>query len=137
MSAAVAMTNGELRAAAEGARALAAEPLPVALALKLAALVRQLQGPVQDLDAVQMRIVEAYTERDAEGNPVPVVDSDGAIQPGAVRLTDPEGFAREMRELLEAEVELPARPLQRAELEEAGIRVSAETLLRLGELLQA
>ena len=136
MNQTITLTQAELRAAAEGANALAAEPVPVGLALKLAALLRQLQGPVQDLETVQMHLVHEYTAKDEEGQPLPVSDEDGNVQPDTVQLTDPTRFQQEMQELLNATVEVLLPTLQRQEIEEAGIRVSARTLLQLGALLE-
>lgn len=130
------LTGGELRAAAEGLTELGALALPAGVAFRIVRLTRELRGPLEDLETTEMRVVERYMERDAEGTPIPGTDAEGNPQPGTVRLVDAEAFGREMQDLLDTRVEMDLAPVAFAELEAADVRIAPRTLLALGPLLR-
>lgn len=131
------LTHEELSAMLRGTEEILQEKLPVALALRLRQVVRTLQPHARDAEELEREIVVRYAVKDGTGNPAPVLDGDGAPQPGLVRLTDPEAAHRELKELALCRVEVEVEPIPAGELEAADLRVSGAAILALGELLAA
>ncbi len=129
------LTHQELAAVLRGAQEILQEKLPVALALKLRQVVRTLQPHARDAEELEREIVVRYAVKDEAGNPLPVLDADGAPQPGLVRVSDPEAAHRELRELVRYPVEVEVEPIPAGELEAAGLHVSGAAILALGDLL--
>ncbi|MDP9348040.1 MAG: hypothetical protein M3P24_02710, partial [Gemmatimonadota bacterium] len=129
------LTHQELSGMLRGAQEILQEKLPVALALKLRQVVRTLQPHARDAEELEREIVVRYAVKDEAGNPLPVLDADGAPQPGLVRVIDPEAAHRELRELALCPVEVEVEPIPAGELEAAGLHVSGAAILALGDLL--
>lgn len=118
------VSNGELVTANRALNELAEERLPVAGALRVRRLLREVRAHLEDVDAVIAQIVDRHGVR----------GEDGEIEqpsPGMVLLSD------------EGQAEYAALLAQEAEIEH-GLRVSdlgsidvkAATLLALGSLLE-
>jgi len=131
------LTHGELSAMLRGAEEILQEKLPVALALRLRQVVRALQPHAKDAEELEREIVVRHAAKDEAGNPAPVLDGEGAPQPGLVRLADPEAAHRELRELALCPLEVEVEPIPAGELEAAGLHVSGAAILALGELISA
>ena len=131
------LTRPELVAMLRGTEEILQERLPVSLALRLRQVVRALQPHAKDAEELEREIVLRYAVKDDAGNPVPVLDGEGAPQPGMVQVTDPEAAHRELRELALCTVQVEVEPVSAAELEAAGLRVSGAAIVGLGELLVA
>ncbi|MBW3630041.1 MAG: hypothetical protein KY464_12180 [Gemmatimonadetes bacterium] len=129
------LTHQELSGMLRAAQEVLQEKLPIALALRLRQAVRALQPQAKDAEELEREIVIRHAVKDEAGNPVPVLDGDGAPQPGLVRLTDPEAAHRELRELALCPVEVEVEPIPAGELEAAGLHVSGAAVLALGDLL--
>jgi hypothetical protein len=126
--------NRGLLAAIPALKELVELPLPVRASFRVARLVRQVEAATQDVEDARLRLVERFAERDAEGKYIPVFDAEGKPVDGSVNVTDPEGFRREIAELLGMETEIAAEPLSLADL---GVKaeISPAVLLGLGPLL--
>ncbi len=129
------LTRPELVAMLRGTEEILQERLPVSLALRLRQVVRALQPHAKDAEELEREIVLRYAVKDAAGDPVPVLDGEGAPQPGMVQVTDPEAAHRELRELALCTVQVEVEPISAGELEAAGLHVSGAAILGLGELL--
>ncbi len=75
-------------------------------AFKLTRVVKELSSIVEDKLKTEKRILDKYTEKDANGNVTIVKDNEGNVIPGAINLTNPDEFTKEMTDLMEIEVEL-------------------------------
>ena len=131
------LTRPELVAMLRGTEEILQERLPVALALRLRQVARALLPHAKDAEELEREIVLRYAVKDAAGNPMPVLDGEGAPQPGMVQVTDAAAAHRELRELAECTVQVEVEPISAAELEAAGLRVSGAAIVGLGELLVA
>lgn len=69
-------------------------------ALSIRGIVKTLRDRKEDLEEVQKQITERYTEKDAEGNPVP------GTEEGTVRITNFREFLEEVGELQEQTLEV-------------------------------
>ena len=124
--------GGLIRAHAELER-LARMEVPVALALRLRAMVRAVSGVVADIEAVRMELLRRHAETDAKGEVLRDERSQATFAGAAER----EAFEREYAELMGAEADLTGIPrLGVAVLERAAIPIPAASLLALGELLE-
>lgn len=75
-------------------------------AFRLTRIVKELSSIVEDKLKLEKKILEKYTDRDENGNPTQAKDNDGNIIQGAINLTNPDEFTKEMSALMEVEVEL-------------------------------
>jgi len=130
------MKNAELLAASAALEDLAEKELPVRVAFQLARLARAQAGPLEDLQSVQQKLVDRFTQRHADGRPVEGKDRDGNPQPGTVAVSDPAEFGREMETLLltEMDLELPIHAWE--DLANREIRIAPRTFHALGPVLQ-
>lgn len=130
------VTYGDLVAAAPALRELAASrTLAPSLTLRVYRLARVTDPALEDFGHARQQILDAYIERDADGEPVPVTEN-GQAQDDRVKLTDPDAFRKAMMELQAERIELPAEPLATSLFMANGkLEVSAATLLQLGPLL--
>lgn len=129
------MKNAEILNALPALHEVVGMPMPAVASLKVARIVRVVETAAQEINQARQQAVERYTERDAEGNPVPPLDAEGKEVAGHVKVTDPAAFAREMEALLEAGTRLEVQPLRVEELGSA-FQVSPRTLLLMGPLLE-
>ncbi len=80
-------------------------------AFKLTRIVKELSSIVEDKLKTEKRILDKFTEKDENGNPTVAKDNDGNVIQGAINLTNPDEFTKEMSELMEIEVELTHQKL--------------------------
>jgi hypothetical protein len=130
----VQLRNSEVLDAAQAVRELAQVTLPAVAALKVVRVARALEAAAGDILKVREQLLDRFTERDAEGRPVPATGAGGEELPGHVRLTDPRSFGREVAELLAGATTLHAEPLRLAELG-ADFALAPRVLLMLGPVL--
>lgn len=112
------LTNAEIQAAVPALKVLMkARGIRGRAAFRVSQLVRAVEPASLDCASARVELLERYTEK-KDGKPVPVMRG-GEVLEGSVRLTDPEGYRKELGELLAAEVEIAALPLTLADLEDA------------------
>lgn len=94
-------------------------------AFKIARLLKTLSAIVEDKANAEKRILEKYTEKDEEGNMVQVKDeTTGEVIENMVRISDPEKFNEEMKELGEVEVDVEYEPIEVEKLGLEKIKIS-------------
>ncbi len=55
---------------------------------------------------MEKKIFDKYVAKDENGNPIPAKNEIGEVIEGAVNITEPELFTKEMSELMNVEVDL-------------------------------
>jgi hypothetical protein len=75
-------------------------------AFKLIRVIKEISSIVEDKIKMEKKIFDKYVAKDESGNPIPAKNEMGEIIKGAVNITDPELFTKEMSELMNIEVEL-------------------------------
>jgi hypothetical protein len=98
-------------------RLIEGKRLPAKLAFRLVRLVGKLEGVVKDASTTEKSIIERYTQRDEDCQPVLATDGEGNPIPDTIMLTDPAAFNEEMAALMEAEVALDTAPIDESDFE--------------------
>ena len=75
-------------------------------AFRLSRIVKEISSIVDDKMKMEKKILDKWTDKDDEGNPKPVLDEQGNVIEGAVTITDPESFTKEMSNLMDLENEI-------------------------------
>ena len=75
-------------------------------AFRLTRIVKEISSIVEDKLKTEKRILDKYTEKDQNGNPTIAKNAEGEVIQGAINLTNPDEFTKEMSELMEVEVVL-------------------------------
>ena len=128
------ITNAQLVVAAEAIARLAQTKMSGTLALKIMRLVRVINPEAESIDAVRQSVLDRCVARDAEGNPLPELDSQSRPVPNRVVLQDIESYRREITQLMAAETTLDLPSLHEDEIE--GLTdLAPATLLALGPIL--
>ena len=73
------------------------------LAFRLMRIIKEVSSLVDDKLNLEKKIFNKYLEKDEEGNPVQAQDENGEPIQGAVRISDPEAFNKEMYDLMSIE----------------------------------
>jgi hypothetical protein len=73
------------------------------LAFRLMRIIKEVSSLVDDKLKLEKKIFNKYLEKDEEGNPVQAQDENGDPIQGAVRISDPEAFNKEMYDLMNIE----------------------------------
>lgn len=110
---------------------LIGQKIPVKLGFKLGKLIRALQEEKQHLDMEKMRLVEQYAEKDE--NNKPIVQENGQFVFLGENLINAD---KEFIELMNLDVELNIQPITLDELENAGVILALEDVLRLEKLIE-
>lgn len=75
-------------------------------AFRLSRIVKEISSIVDDKVKMEKKILEKWTEKDENGQTKPAKDDQGNVIEGAVTITDPELFTKEMSNLMELENEI-------------------------------
>lgn len=75
-------------------------------AFKLMRIVREISNLVEDKLKMEQKILEKYTEKNEDGNPMPVFNEKNEKIEGAVKITDISLFQNEMDNLLNSETQI-------------------------------
>lgn len=75
-------------------------------AFRLSRVIKELSSIVEDKVKLEKKILDKWTKKDDDGNPVPAVDENGKVIDGAVTIIDPNEFTKEMSELMDTETEI-------------------------------
>lgn len=76
------------------------------VAFKLTRIIKEISSIVDDKLKMEKRILEKWVQKDEQGNPVVPTGEDGKPVEGAVSITNPEEFTREMSILMDVENEI-------------------------------
>ena len=77
------------------------------VAFRLTRIIKELSSIVDDKVKMERRILDKFSERDALGYVIQPLGEDNNPIPGAVRITDMDKFSSEMKDLMDAENEIP------------------------------
>jgi|LauGreDrversion4_2_1035121.scaffolds.fasta_scaffold32148_4 hypothetical protein len=75
-------------------------------AFRLSRIIKELSSIVEDKTKLEKKIIDKWTKKDNDGNPVPVYGENGEVVDGAVNIIDTSKFQVEMSELMELENEI-------------------------------
>jgi len=75
-------------------------------AFRLSRVIKELTSIVEDKNKMERKIIDRWTKKDDDGNPVPVLDDNGGIVSGAVNISDPDSFKMEMDDFLDYDNEI-------------------------------
>ncbi len=75
-------------------------------AFRLSRIVKEISSIVEDKMKMEKKILEKWTEKDENGVAKPALDEQGNVIEGAVTITNPESFTKEMSDLMELENEI-------------------------------
>jgi hypothetical protein len=78
-----------------------------AVAFRLTRIIKEISSIVEDKLKMEKRILDKWVEKDANGNPSPVLDESGNTIEGAVNISNVESFTHEMSQLMDLELEIP------------------------------
>lgn len=98
------MKNRDILESTESLSTLADAKMPGSAGFIVAYNLKQVQAHLETLDKARKEIIDRYTQKDAEGKPVPVTDAEGKVQEGQVLITDRQAFTAELKDLLDLEV---------------------------------
>jgi hypothetical protein len=76
-------------------------------AFRLTRIIKELSSIVDDKVKMEKRILDKWIQKDEDGNPVRPVDESGNAIEGAVNITNPEEFSKEMNDLMSVEIDIP------------------------------
>jgi hypothetical protein len=98
-------------------------------AFKLTRVIREISSIVEDRISLEKKILEKYIDKDENGNPTKVLDSNGDVVEGAINVKEPGQFTKEMSELMNVEVTLN---YDKIKFEELGLKTARiKDLLKL------
>lgn len=81
--------------------------LPASIAFKLMRVVKEISSLVDDKILLEKKIVERFTEKDENGNPISAKDEQGNVLPNTIKITDIKKFNEEVDELNVIENTIP------------------------------
>ena len=77
------------------------------VAFKLTRIIKEISSIVDDKIKMEKRILDKWVEKDAEGKAIVPKDEQGNPVEGAVSITNPEEFTKEMSNLMDVQNDLP------------------------------
>jgi len=120
------ITNGQIENSTAALRDLGALPLPVKASFAISTRLRRVEDALIDLNTERQKLIDQYGEKTDDGRP-------NVSPEGTIALTDPEGFRRDMTELLTIEIEIDTHPFPLSLLGDA--KVTPSTLATLSWLV--
>jgi len=76
------------------------------VAFRLMRIIKEVSTLVEIKIDMERKILEKYIERDQYGNPLPVLNEDGSVIEGGLKIKSIEYFNKEMSELMSIETEI-------------------------------
>jgi predicted mannosyl-3-phosphoglycerate phosphatase (HAD superfamily) len=76
-------------------------------AFRLTRIIKEISSIVEDKVKMEKKILEKWVKKDENGNTLPALDENGSVIEGAVNITDPDSFTKEMSVLMDIENEIP------------------------------
>ncbi len=90
-------------------------------AFKLTRLIKEFSSIVDDKIAAEKKLLEKWSDKDEDGNMLPVHDEEGNVIEGSVRISNVSEFNKEFEELMEIENHLN---YDKIEFEELGLKTA-------------
>ena len=104
-------------------------------AFKLTRLIKEFSSIVDDKIAAEKKLLEKWSDKDEDGNTLPVHDEEGNVVEGSVRISNISEFNKEFEELMEVENHLN---YDKIEFEELGLKTAKiKDLIKLEFLFNA
>ena len=76
------------------------------LAFKLMKIMKEISSLVDDKLMLEKKLIDKFTEKDENGDPLQAIDENGQIIPGTIKLKDSESFNKAMFDLMMVENEV-------------------------------
>lgn len=76
-------------------------------AFRLTRIIKELSSILDDKSKLEKKIVDKYTQKDENGNPLPVKNENGEVVEGAVNIINTNDFQNEINGLMDIENEIP------------------------------
>jgi len=76
-------------------------------AFRLTRIIKELSSILDDKSKLEKKIVDKYTQKDENGNPLPVKNENGEVVEGAVNIINTNDFQSEINGLMDIENEIP------------------------------
>ena len=76
-------------------------------AFRLTRIIKELSSILDDKSKLEKKIVDKYTQKDENGNPLPVKNENGEFVEGAVNIINTNDFQSEINGLMDIENEIP------------------------------
>jgi hypothetical protein len=86
-------------------------------AFKITRILKYMSSIVEDKIQLEKKILDKWTQKDENGNPVKAKDDSGNEIQDAILLTDVDSFSKEMSDLLNTENDIPFDKIKFEELE--------------------
>ncbi|CAB4158466.1 hypothetical protein UFOVP699_12 [uncultured Caudovirales phage] len=90
-------------------------------AFKLTRLIKEFSSIVDDKITAEKKLLEKWSDKDEDGNMLPVHDEEGNVVEGSVRISNVSEFNKEFEELMEVENHLN---YDKIEFEELGLKTA-------------
>lgn len=90
-------------------------------AFRLTRVIKEISSIVEDKIKMEKRVLDKWTLKDEEGRPKAALDSDGNIIEGAVNISNPDEFTKDMSELMDIENEIG---YERIKFEDLGLKTA-------------
>ena len=97
--------------------------LPAGVAFQLMRIVKEISSLVDDKILLEKKVVERYTEKDSDGNPVFAKDNNGNVIPNSLKIKDVNKFNEEIDDLNSVENNIPYEKVNFEDLKLDTVRV--------------
>lgn len=77
--------------------------IKASMAFRLMRIIKELSTIIEFKIKAEKMIIDKWAIRDSNGDYLPIIDNEGAIVPGTIKISDMNNFEKEMSELLDVE----------------------------------
>lgn len=85
-------------------------------AFRLTRIIKEISSIVEDKVKMEKKILDKWVKKDENGNTLPALNDKGEVIEGAVNITDPDSFTKEMSILMDFENEISYEKIKFEEL---------------------
>lgn len=85
-------------------------------AFRLTRIIKEISSIVDDKVKMEKKILDKWVKKDENGNALPALNDKGEVIEGAVNITDPDSFTKEMSILMDFENEISYEKIKFEEL---------------------
>lgn len=85
-------------------------------AFRLTRIIKEISSIVEDKVKMEKKILDKWVKKDENGNTLPALNDKGEVIEGAVNITDPDSFTKEMSVLMDFENEISYEKIKFEEL---------------------
>ena len=85
-------------------------------AFRLTRIIKEISSIVEDKVKMEKKILDKWVKKDENGNALPALNDTGEVIEGAVNITDPDSFTKEMSILMDFENEISYEKIKFEEL---------------------